>query len=48
MPWSVRFGDKEAPLSVTPHKASLEDLFFQEAAPEASRVQVDNFSGRAL
>jgi ABC-2 type transport system ATP-binding protein len=35
-------------LSVTPHKASLEDLFFQEAAPEASRVQVDNFSGRAL
>ncbi|MBI4001973.1 MAG: ABC transporter ATP-binding protein [Nitrospira defluvii] len=35
-------------LSVTPHKASLEDLFFQEAAPEASRVQADSLTGRAF
>lgn len=34
-------------LSVTPHKASLEDLFFQEAAHEASRVQPQMRSGRA-
>ena len=30
------------------HKASLEDLFFEEATPEASRVQGDNLSGRAI
>lgn len=34
-------------LSVTPHKASLEDLFFQEAAHEVSRVQPSMCSGRA-
>lgn len=34
-------------LSVTPHKASLEDLFFQEAAQEASCVQPSMCSGRA-
>jgi ABC-2 type transport system ATP-binding protein len=34
-------------LSVTPHKASLEDLFFQEATPEASRIQVNSLTGRA-
>ena len=34
-------------LSVTPHKASLEDLFFQEAAQEASRVLPHMTSGRA-
>lgn len=35
-------------LSVTPHKASLEDLFFQEATPEAGRAQAATLSGRAL
>ena len=34
-------------LSVTPHKASLEDLFFHEAAQDASRVAVHMTSGRA-
>jgi ABC-2 type transport system ATP-binding protein len=34
-------------LSVTPHKASLEDLFFQETAQEASCVQPSMCSGRA-
>lgn len=34
-------------LSVTPHKASLEDLFFHEAAQEASRVPAPMTSGRA-
>lgn len=34
-------------LSVTPHKASLEDLFFQEAAQEASRASAHMTSGRA-
>ncbi len=34
-------------LSVTPHKASLEDLFFQEATQEASRPLPHMTSGRA-
>lgn len=34
-------------LSVTPHKASLEDLFFQEAAQEAVRMPTHMTSGRA-
>jgi ABC-2 type transport system ATP-binding protein len=34
-------------LSVTPHKASLEDLFFHEAAQEPSRVPAHMTSGRA-
>ncbi len=34
-------------LSVTPHKASLEDLFFQEATHEASRPLPHMTSGRA-
>lgn len=34
-------------LSVTPHKASLEDLFFQEATQEATRVLPHMTSGRA-
>ncbi len=34
-------------LSVTPHKASLEDLFFQEAAQEITRVLPHMTSGRA-
>lgn len=34
-------------LSVTPHKASLEDLFFQEATQEAARVLPHMTSGRA-
>ena len=34
-------------LSVTPHKASLEDLFFHEAAQAASRVPAHATSGRA-
>lgn len=34
-------------LSVTPHKASLEDLFFQEAAQDASRVPMHMMGGRA-
>lgn len=34
-------------LSVTPHKASLEDLFFQEAAHETSGARTHVFSGRA-
>jgi len=34
-------------LSVTPHKASLEDLFFREDTPEASRVQANSLTGRA-
>jgi len=34
-------------LSVTPHKASLEDLFFHEAAQAASRVPAHVISGRA-
>lgn len=33
-------------LSVTPHKASLEDLFFHEATHEASRVPAHMTSGR--
>jgi len=34
-------------LSVTPHKASLEDLFFQEAAQEAVHMPTHITSGRA-
>ena len=34
-------------LSVTPHKASLEDLFFQGAAHEPPYVQTNRLSGRA-
>ncbi len=34
-------------LSVTPHKASLEDLFFQEAAPEAFHAESHRHTGRA-
>ena len=34
-------------LSVTPHKASLEDLFFQEAAQETARALPHMTSGRA-
>lgn len=34
-------------LSVTPHKASLEDLFFQEATQEAVRMPTHMTSGRA-
>jgi len=34
-------------LSVTPHKASLEDLFFQEAGPEGAHGQPSMRSGRA-
>ena len=34
-------------LSITPHKASLEDLFFHEAAQEVSRVAAHMTSGRA-
>jgi ABC-2 type transport system ATP-binding protein len=34
-------------LSITPHKASLEDLFFHEAAQQASRVPAHMTSGRA-
>ena len=34
-------------LSVTPHKASLEDLFFHEATLETSRVPAHMTSGRA-
>lgn len=35
-------------VSVTPHKASLEDLFFQEAASDALCVQANTLIGRAL
>ncbi len=35
-------------LSVTPHKVSLEDLFFKEAAQEASRAAVQVTGGRAF
>jgi hypothetical protein len=34
-------------LSVTPHKASLEDLFFQEASQEIARALPHMTSGRA-
>lgn len=34
-------------ISVTPHKASLEDLFFQEAVTDTSRVETSKVSGRA-
>jgi ABC-2 type transport system ATP-binding protein len=34
-------------LSVTPHKASLEDLFFQEASPEGMKILPHMTSGRA-
>lgn len=34
-------------VSVTPHKASLEDLFFQEAATTPSRPHMARFGGRA-
>ena len=36
-----------ADLSITPHKASLEDLFFQEAAQATTRVLPHMTSGRA-
>lgn len=35
-------------ISVTPHKASLEDLFFQEAVTDTSRVETSKVSGRAF
>ena len=35
-------------LSVTPHKASLEDLFFQEAVSVVSCVQAGSLNGRAF
>ncbi|MCE3222695.1 MAG: ABC-type transport system, ATPase component [Nitrospira sp.] len=34
-------------ISVTPHKASLEDLFFQEEVTDTSRVETSKVSGRA-
>ena len=34
-------------LSVTPHKASLEDLFFQEASHEGTKMLPHMTSGRA-
>jgi ABC-2 type transport system ATP-binding protein len=34
-------------ISVTPHKASLEDLFFQEAVPDISPLQSSRVNGRA-
>ncbi|HJR77986.1 MAG TPA: ABC transporter ATP-binding protein [Nitrospiraceae bacterium] len=34
-------------ISVTPHKASLEDLFFQESVPDISPLQPSRVNGRA-